>query len=448
MTDRYRASPLVKVCYYVFVFAAVAISIELLRRNLPAYLPRDWPNAHEGDVLVDWKAARLVRLGISPYSRLGLALNDMPLMGHPPTTAFWYLLMADLPKGLVAELTSLAAWFLLIPHIYICAKELDWPAPMAVTGLVTSLVISSAWLLYHFDVVQCSEQIAFLYVLAWLFLRRGHDAKAGLCIGLVMTIKLFPGLLMVMLVLSRRWRAVIVATVSYGAIAGLMTWIYGLESWPMFFAQQKPVSDIYLGILQNSSLTGMVAQSLYPICIGEAHPSTAVSVISGCSALAIMAIAVWLTRSHLRRAVDTDARAIDLPFALFALLSVFLNPWAWEHYYVLVIQPLFVLTTAFWRIYRVTLRRWGDGVCSTRCLVGIGCVTVGFVCALSFVIYALTLEIWDKYWYRDLYRLTLLPIFHWHVHFVQVLNFAPWAVSILLCFVALEITKRLGLVPR
>ena len=26
---------------------------------------------------------------------------------------------------------------------------------------------------------------------------------------------------------------------------------------------------------------------------------------------------------------------------------MFLNPWSWEHYYVLVIQPLFLLTTIF-----------------------------------------------------------------------------------------------------
>jgi len=118
------------VSYWLFVIACVVVAIFVLRQHLPRYLPHDWTNANEGDALADWKAARLYRLDVNPFMEVGQSMLAGP-MGHPPSTVFWYWPMVDFPKELAAELTSLMLWFLLIPHIHMCAKVLEWPAPMA-----------------------------------------------------------------------------------------------------------------------------------------------------------------------------------------------------------------------------------------------------------------------------------------------------------------------------
>jgi hypothetical protein len=425
-----------------------AISIELLRRSLPSYLPHDWLHAHEYDALADWKGARLFRLDISPYERLGLAMSAQDQMGHPPTTPFWYLPMVDFSKPLAAELSSLLLWFLIVPHIYLCAKELDWPAPVAVTALFTSLAFSTSWMLYHFKVVQLSEPIAFLYLLSWLFLRRGQDARAGICVGAAATLKLFPGLLMVMLLFTRRWRGFVSSTVTFCAIAGVMTWNFGLNSWQLFFEQQKPIAEGWLGSLQNSSFSGLVTQILHPFCQGEAHPSKEATLITLAGSTFLIAVAAWFSRSHTKRALDTDSRAIDLPFTLFALLSVFLNPWVWEHYYVLIIQPLFLITTLFWQNFRVAFRKWSDGAFSPISFATMTCVTGLAFAAVFFVLYALNRDIWAIGSYIELWRRSSQPIYHWYAHFLQALNFAPWIISMLLCLVALEFTRRLGIAAK
>src|SRR6188768_741533 len=243
---RFRNSPAVTAFYWLFVGLSIAVCIVLLRQHLPQYLPHDWVNAHEGDALADWKAARLYPLDVSPYKPTGLAMVGAP-MGHPPTTVFWYLPMVDFAKPLAAELTSLILWFLIIPHIYMCAKVLKWPAPMAWTALLTSLIFSTSWFRYHFDVIQFSELIAFWYLLAWLFLRSGRDSLAGICIGLAATIKFFPGAMILMLVVARRWRAVFWAGATFTLIAVMMTSAFGIESWREYAELQKPIVDVWYG---------------------------------------------------------------------------------------------------------------------------------------------------------------------------------------------------------
>jgi hypothetical protein len=446
--NRFRVSPVATLCYWLFVVTCIAVSIELLRRSLPSYLPLEWARAHELDALSDWKAARLFRLGINPYTDFGLSMLGQSVMGHPPSTPFWFLPMVDFVKPLAAELSTLVIWFLIAPHIYLCLKELHWPAPVAIAGLFSSLAISSTWMLYHFRAIQLSEPIAFVYVLSWLFLRRGQDVRAGLCIGSAATLKLFPGIMVIMLLLARRWRGFFAATLTYGAIVAVMTWTYGVDSWLQFFALQKPIAAIWHGSLQNSSLSGLVTQVLYPFCDSIAYPSKEAAFISSAGSIVLLAAATWFSRNHFRRALDSDKRAIDLPFTLFALLSVFLNPWVWEHYYFLVIHPLLLIVTQFWLSFRVTYRRWSDGGLSPirfQTMVGI----TGFAfTALAFALYALSREIWATSWYVEVWKLSSEPVFHSQAHFLQVLNFAPWIISILLCFIALAITRRLDVIAK
>lgn len=141
------------------------LSYELARRAIPQYFPRDWANAHDFDALLDWKSARLFLQGKSPYTAEGLAFLRQDGMGHPPTTPFWYLPLADFEKPVVAQLSAFLLLVLLPLHAFLCAKALKYPFPLATALLVSSAVTATSWLAYHFDAIQFSEPIAFLYVL-------------------------------------------------------------------------------------------------------------------------------------------------------------------------------------------------------------------------------------------------------------------------------------------
>lgn len=444
--NRYKAPISVRLVYLVLVCLALAIALELLRHNLQFYFPKDWANAHELDGLTDWKAARLSLLGVSPYEADGLRMLGQNQVGWPPTTAFWYLPMVNFSKALVAEVSGLSLLILLVPHYYLCAKALNWPAAFVVAVLAAALVLSTEWMVYHYEMTQCSEHIAFLYVLTWLFLRKGRDTAAGLCIGVAMTFKLFPGLMVIMMLFGRRWRGVIAAAVTYAIVAVTMTIKFGFNSWLLFLEQEKPITEGWLGVLQNSSLSGLVTQSLFPFCVANGHPTKTGSAIITITSILLITAAVWVSRTYFKRALEADGRAIDLPVALFALLSVFLNPFAWEHYYALLIAPLFIVTTHCWQVIRTMARRWGDHTCSTASMAVTACLALTCAGAFAFVFRALGRNIWEIFRHIEVWRRTPLPAFHWHVHYLQVLNFAPWIITILVCFAVMRLKTRLSIV--
>jgi hypothetical protein len=443
MVARFRSSPWSQAAHVAFLWAATLIGILLAARALPGYFPQDWTTSNEYDALVDWKAARHFWLGINPYSPLGLQLSDLKGMGHPPTTAFWYLPFAELPKETVAELTSVSMLFLVPLHIYLCAKELAFPAPGAVAWLATGALLCTSWLRYHFGIIQLSEHIAFLYVAAWWFLRRRQDVSAGLCLGAATSLKLFPGLLVVLLLFGRRFRAVAAATGLYVAIALVMTMAYGPRSWLDFFQQQGPISDRWMGSVQNSSLHGLLTRLLSPACEGVVTPTRTGTLLAVGLSVCLLGLATWFSRAPLRRARCSDPRAIDLPFALFVLLSAFLNAWAWEHYFVLAIQPLLILAAAFAAVWRQTFRRWCAEETGGRSLLGVSLATSAAAAGFALVFWSLSLEFREKEHLRKLWLQYRDPFYHSHLHILEAANILPWVVPIALCFGALALSRRL-----
>jgi hypothetical protein len=442
MIERFRASPTVRLCRVLFVLAALALSLQLFQRSLSAYLPRDWSAAHEFDALADWKGARLLLQGKSPYTKEGLALMGQDSMGHPPTTPFWYLPLADFDKSVAAQVSSGLTLVLLLLQAILCARALRFPVPLAIGLLASSAVFSTAWFKYHYDVVQYSGLIAFLYVLAWLFLRRGRDLQAGGLLGAALTLKLFPGLLLVFLVLARRFRAFFAAVACYLAVALVMTRAYGFGSWAEFFRQQGKISDDWLGVLQNSSLPGLIVRLITPACVAKGHPSRAATALSIAVSLVLVALAAWSSRHQLADARDRDPRAIDLPFALFVLLSAFLNAWAWEHYFVLTIQPLFVLAATFCGTWWATLKRWCIEDCSTGRLQFVSAVALLGIACVSLTILALNADCHERDALLSLWFKYHSGFYHRHMHWLEVANFAPWIVPIFACFLAISLTRN------
>ncbi len=425
----------------LFVCLSLALSVELVRRAIPMYLPRDWASAHEYDALADWKGAQLFFRGKSPYTADGLASMGQAAMGHPPTTPFWYLPLAEFSKPVAAQLSTFLVWLLLPVHTFLCARDLKFPVPLATASLAAATLFASKFVKYHCDATQFSEPIAVLYVVAWSLLRKGQDGRAGVCLGAALTIKLFPGLLLVMLLLARRFRALASAIATYLAVAAVMTHVYGVRAWYEFFRQQGGISDEWLGSIDNSSLGGLVLQVLTPPCVAQAHPSRNASLVTFACSLVLLAAAGYFSMAYFRRARERDPRAIDLPFALFVLLSVFLNPWVWDHYAVLTVQPLFILVAAFWSTWRRAFRRWCDEECSTEVLLAVTASTVLAGLGLVATFQALAIDSHERGVALSLWQRYHLPAFHRLLHQLEAENFVIWIVPLLLCFLALWVCR-------
>jgi hypothetical protein len=310
------------------------------------------------DAIIDWGGARAIARGIDPYSVEGLKLwgGSMAVgQGHPPTTLVWFLPLAPLELMQMKAAWNALTVLLLALHCVIVLRELRAPRIALLAPLSLGLVLTAWWMRDHFSVVQLSEQIAFLYLLAWYFLRRGREVAAGAMLGLACTLKLYPGVAVLFLALTRRWRGLAAAAVAWAAIAVPVTARLGIGAWQKFLEQARPYTVYWMTHVRNASIQGIVQRLHFPICqfrpshrepwLPGTHIATAIS-------LALIALVWWLTRRAARR-----AESVDLPFAAFTLLSMITGPYAWEHYAVTLLLPFALCAAALWRARSAGLPR-------------------------------------------------------------------------------------------
>jgi alpha-1,2-mannosyltransferase len=165
--------------------------------------------------------------------------------------------------------------------------------------------------------------------LLFLVARRSH--WAGVAIGLATAIKLTPGIFLIYLLVTKRWRAAIVAgATAAGAtlFAAAVAPDASREFWTSALWDTERVGA--LSFVSNQSLQGVAAR------LDPTHPSKLLWLV-----LAAGLVTLWIVRV---RRLQTAPRARDevLGLALTGIVGVLLSPVTWIHHLVWAI-PAFVL---------------------------------------------------------------------------------------------------------
>jgi hypothetical protein len=448
----------------VYAVAAVTVGGRLFLSGILKLFTVPWGAAKKWDCGVDWSAAQLFFDGISPYSEQGLRRIGLEGygFGHPPTTPFWFLPLADLPWNAAAQCIAFVSEAALILLVALTVVQLRIWASFCTTLLLTGLVLHTTWMDEHLWAVQISSVIACMYVLSWYFLRQGRDYLAGIPLGVACTIKLFPGLVVFYLLLMKRWRSAVAAGATYLVVFAVMTRRFGLSSWPAFFKQQGPISHFWIDYPRNASVHGVILRAFHPSCEKpNVDPLTSVrelakltvlppmrgSSVAWSAALLIVVVCGWLVLRAGKTRTD-----LDLGFALFSVTSAFVNPWIWEHYDVFLISPTLVALVYGWRFWSQRYKDWMARTVTGKSLAN---MTAGFASVLvlvAIVIWALHTDISIKeqlyatVWQKKLANLPIVPDEHRRLHFYEVVNWAPWpiVIGILMSLMA----SRLGLANR
>ncbi len=255
---------------------------------------------------------------------------------------------------LMFSILSLAA---LAGTVSVLGKGLRFSAiPRLTTALFLALV---GW--FPFWMVLRNGQVGmiltFLMTLTWYFLRQDKNLPAGLCLGLATALKLFPGLLLVYLLIRRRkafWPAAITA-------ATLLLFCFGIVGWHNtldYFRVAKFVQEYYRGYKANISLLSVFA--------GIAPLARHAAVLAQICFVGFLSLLAWTVSRNSR---DTSGQVtLDLEFAMFMALLPVLSPVSWDHYLVMLVLPVAVVISCLLQNSFFTQRKWW---------------TVGFLCAAA-----------------------------------------------------------------
>jgi hypothetical protein len=170
-----------------------------------------------------------------------------------------------------------------------------------------------------------------LIVGGWHALRRGRPMLAGVAIGVAACLKLFPGLLLVYLLLRQR-RAFVSGAAT---VVLLLTFTGAMAGWGVYgeyLATGRGVVHDYADRYNNLSLLGAIARA-----VGDVTSAQVIFLAAGAFIVAAVALLVF-------RAVRAEGgQQMDLEYALFVALMPLLSPITWDHYLVILLLPVAVL---------------------------------------------------------------------------------------------------------
>jgi alpha-1,2-mannosyltransferase len=252
----------------------------------------------------------------------------LPLAIGTETTAT--VLLTTVSAGLVV----LTTWWLVGP----VARRHGWPRVFAV-GLAVPLVVAMEPVRETLGWGQIDLVVAAL-VLADVVALRGGRRWAGVGIGLATAIKLTPGVFVVYLALTRRWRAAAVAAGTFAAatlLGVVVDPVASVRYWTSTLWQTGrvgPPADP-----NDQSLLGLLARVAAP-----RPPSTALW-----AALAAVVLVAGLSR-----AARLQRRGDDLAgFVVTGLVGCLVSPISWVHHLYWVVPAVVVLLDAGTRTARV-----------------------------------------------------------------------------------------------
>ncbi|OHX03663.1 glycosyltransferase family 87 protein [Micromonospora sp. WMMB235] len=251
---------------------------------------------------------------------------------YPPFAALVMLPMAYLPWGaaIVVSVTAtvlasaVVIWRLLDP----VARRSGWTRWFA---LAVALCLAAAYepMRETVNFGQVNMLLLFLVAVDLLWLLPARSRWAGVGIGLATAIKLTPGIFIVYLLVTGRWRTALTA-VGTAAVATLVA--AGLfpdasrEFWTEALWNTDRVGE--LAFVSNQSLRGVVAR------LDPQHPSTIAWLV-----LVLLTLVVWAWRSRAAVAAGDEATGLALTGAVMCLVS----PVTWVHHLVWLLPGLILL---------------------------------------------------------------------------------------------------------
>lgn len=278
---------------------------------------------HDGGQLYDW---------LKPNSRYGYT--------YPPFAALLMLPMAYLPWPVVvvasvavsAAATAALLWWLVAP----LARRQGWPLWFT---LAVAFCLAAAFepVRETVDFGQVNMVLLGLVAADLLRLVARGSRWGGVGVGLATAIKLTPGIFIVYLLVTGRWRAMLVASGTAAAatvVAGAAAPDASREFWTEALWNTNRVGS--LSFISNQSWQGVVAR------LDPAEPSTLAWLV-----LVLATLGLWAVR--VRRAVTSRSDDPAAPpaagkeatgLALTGVVGSLISPVTWVHHLVWLLPAL------------------------------------------------------------------------------------------------------------
>jgi hypothetical protein len=288
----------------------------------------------DADFSQDYLASQALLAGQTIY-------NPEFYNNHPPFDMLLILPLALLPFHTAFLIWSAIALFCYGAIGLIIVRELKIGLAPYWVALIVGLALCWSPFQEQMALGQWSLLIAACLIGCWALLRHGRDRMAGVLLGFACLIKLFPGLLIIYLLLRRRWWAagIASATAALGSLLALA--VVGPSDTLDFFLRIAPSNGVALAAYPlNVALAGPISRLLVdgtwvrPVVVAPQLANWLIRLMS-------LVVLIVLARQSWR--APATRRGDDLTYAAVCVAMLLISPLTWQHTFMLLILPFGLL---------------------------------------------------------------------------------------------------------
>lgn len=267
---------------------------------------------------------------------------------YPPFAAFCLVPLALLPASaaqvslslLTVAATAVTTWWLLAP----VARRRGWPVLFPV-ALATVLAMALDPTRQTVGMGQINMLLVLLVLLDVLVLLPRGSRWAGIGIGIATAVKLLPGIFIVYLLVTRRWRAAFTAMAAAAAATAVGVLVAPSASWRYWTETLWETGRVgQLSYTSNQSLLGILSRL--------ADPEAASRLLWIGLVCVVVAVGMW--RARQAAAAGDEVAGVTLA----GLVGLLVSPVTWVHHMYWVVPAIIVLVDAGWDRSRVLRRGW------------------------------------------------------------------------------------------
>jgi hypothetical protein len=312
----------------------VLIGVELVQQA------GDWRVRHqERDFTWYYLSARRLLRGADLYSglreearTLGMENYFIDVAVSPPTFPLAVSWLAFFPYPVAWGLWQFLSLVALGLSLWLLARELRLTLSLAGWIPLVCAILLFPPLTYHMVYAHTELFVLLLLTGAWVCLRHGRQAPAGIFLAIAGVTRLYPLFLLVYLLQRRQWKAFLAAAgtgLGLGLVAGLAA---GFDSYLRYLGVMRETMSTYYARAGNHSLWGVVHKlaAIWP-ALGERpllRDGLALALAAG-----ILLLTLWLARRS----------GPDRAYGLFIAGALLASPLSWVYYQVLLYLPIFFL---------------------------------------------------------------------------------------------------------
>jgi hypothetical protein len=201
----------------------------------------------------------------------------------------------------------------------------------------------------NFFMLQINVFILFLVSLGLYSLIKNRNLSAGLCFGLAAALKAFPVIVLLYLLLRRRWKTAAFMAASCLLFSLLPIMTYGVDSFSGLIRQWLSISLLQPLIIDNR---GHNNQSLYAMWyrllvywLQSAGPGSMllkITTLGSSAALLIVSMMVFV-----RKKFSARSPSAIMEFAALCIMMNLFSPIAWVHHFVFIYPAMAVVWWAY-----------------------------------------------------------------------------------------------------